>query len=88
MVPDGAERASALRRSLAIFQAEEGFDQIDPGGPGRREVEMEAGMAFEPGLDLWCACGVAQLSATKWRASDFGASRALDGSQETQELLM
>ena len=35
-------------------QAEEALDQIDPGRRSRREVEMEARVAFEPCLDLGC----------------------------------
>ena len=35
-------------------QAEEAFDQIDPGRRSRREVEMEARAAFEPCLTLAC----------------------------------
>ena len=31
---------------------EEAFDRIEPGGRGRGEMEMEPGMAFEPGADL------------------------------------
>ena len=38
-------------------QAEEAFDQVDPGGRGGREMEVEAGMAFEPGLDLGVLVG-------------------------------
>ncbi len=38
-------------------QAEEALDQIDPGRRSRREVEMEARVAFEPCLDLGMLVG-------------------------------
>ena len=47
---DAAEDAAA--DGVAGDQAEEAFDQIDPGGRGRGEVEVEAGVALEPSLDL------------------------------------
>ena len=33
-------------------QAEEALDQVEPGGGGRGEMEVEARMAFQPGFDL------------------------------------
>ena len=35
-------------------QAEETLDQIDPGSGNRREEEVEAGVALEPGLTWGC----------------------------------
>src|SRR5215831_4992919 len=47
-------------------QAEEALDQIDPGRRSRREVEMEARMAFEPPA---CAPTSAYPSAASREAS-------------------
>ena len=52
---DAAEDAAA--DGVAGDQAEEAFDQIDPGGRGRSEVEVEAGVALEPSLDLGVLVG-------------------------------
>jgi len=46
----GVERAAA--DGLAREDAEPGLDHVEPGGAGRREVEVDAGMSLEPRLDL------------------------------------
>jgi hypothetical protein len=52
---DAAEDAAA--DGVAGDQTEESFDQIDPGSRCRGEVEVEAGVALEPSIDLGVLVG-------------------------------
>ena len=65
-------------------QAEEPFDQIDPGGRCRGEVEVEAGMALEPSLDLGVLVGRVVVDDEMQIERFEGV--AVDGAQEAQEL--
>ena len=68
-------------------QAEEALDLVEPGCRGRREVHVEARMAFEPSLDRGVLVG-----ARSCRRSDAASRRlrraAIDGPQETQPFLV
>ena len=43
---------AAAPNAFARDLSEPAFDQIQPRGTGRREMQMEPPMAFEPGLDF------------------------------------
>ena len=47
--PDAVEAAAA--DGLAGDQGEPAFDQVEPGGAGRREVQMKAWMSCQPCSD-------------------------------------
>src|SRR5260370_13803304 len=53
----GDAMKDAASDGILCDQAEEALDQIDPGRRSRREVEMEAPVAFEPCLDLGMLVG-------------------------------
>ena len=67
-------------------QAEEPFDEIDPGGRCRGEVKVKAGVALEPGPDLGVLVGRVvvddQMQIEQFRGV------AVDGAQKAQKLLM
>ena len=67
-------------------QAEKALDEVDPGRRGRREVEMEAWVAFEPCLDLGMLVG----GVVVHHGMQIEGFRCLgiDGAQKAQELLM
>ena len=44
-------------------QAEPAFDLVDPGGAGRGEVDVEARMAAQPGLDLGGVVGTSLVKS-------------------------
>ena len=67
-------------------QAEEALDQIDPGRRSRREVEMEARVAFEPCLDLGMLVGCVVVHHDMQIKGFRGLG--VNGAQKAQELLM
>src|SRR6516165_6885020 len=81
---NAAEDAAA--DGVAGDQAEEAFDQIDPGGRSRGEVEVEAGVALEPSLDLGVLVG--RVVVDDEMQIEAFRRIAVDGAQEAQELLM
>jgi hypothetical protein len=72
---NAAEDATA--DGVAGDKAEEAFDQINPGGRCRGEVEVEAGMALEPSLDLGVLAGCVVVD-DGMQIERFGAG-AIDG---------
>ena len=47
----------AATDTLSGDLGEEAFDQVEPRHRGRREMQVEPGMAFEPSLGLRCLVG-------------------------------
>src|SRR5208337_212459 len=76
----------AAADGVAGDQAEEAFDQIDRGGRCRGEVEVKAGVALEPSLDLGVLVRCVVVD-DEMQIERFGGV-AVDGAQEAQELLM
>ena len=77
---------NATADGVAGDQAEETFDLIDPGGRCGREVEVEAGVALEPSLDLGVLVRCVVVD-DEMQIEQFGGV-AVDGAQEAQEFLM
>jgi hypothetical protein len=53
----------AAAQELVGEQAEPAFDLVDPGGAGRGEVDVEARVAAQPGLDLGGVVGTSLVKS-------------------------
>ena len=70
----------------AIWDGEEAFDSVEPGGGGGGEVEHPSRMSLQPGPHLWVFVGgvVVQDGVDQLAGRDV----ALDGVEEADELLV
>ena len=72
------------RMSLSVMQAEQAFDLVDPGGSGRGEVDVEPGVAGQPGVDLGGLVGGVVVADEV--DVELGGDGLVDGDQELAEL--
>ena len=82
---DDRVKDAALEASPGEF-GEEAFDGIEPGAGGRGEVEDEARMACQPGLDLWMLVGGVVVDDDVDDLAD--GHLGFNGIEEADELLM
>ena len=83
-IDDGMKDAAL--QALSGQGGEEGLYRIEPGAGCRREMKGPAGMALEPGHDLWMfVCGV----VIEDRMDDFARRHlTFDGIEEADEFLV
>ena len=74
----------AAADQLVGQEAEPAFDLVDPGGAGRGEVHVEAGVAGQPGLDRRGLVGGVVVADQVH--VELGGHGLVDGGQELLEL--